>query len=280
MSALIRESHANETTALFLSPIGNSSISGNLNVGGNVDVGGNVNVGGEITVNGFSNLFVGGTTTFQANVETKFLFTMYSGTFIPNPAFQIVPLINGNAALQTDGSLIFTRLNSTAPPQTLFTPSAAVNGDVLTVGGAVNAVTLSGIGPAPISQIAGPVTVTSPTAPAPLVGVPVTTNVPTQAGWEFDVEIKGDITLASGVADPDDVVLVQVDTGSLAPAVWNWYFKPQAVNLPTGEFSIRTRMISDATTPTVFCGVQTYRNGASTAVYDVQIVQQDVTRVK
>jgi hypothetical protein len=274
MSALIRESHANETTALFLSPSGNSSISGNLNVGGNLDVGGNLNV------NGISNLFVGNTTTFETNVETKFLITSYAGTFVATPVFQLVPLVNGNAVLQTNGSLIFSRLNSVAPPSTLFTPSAVVGGDVLTVGGAVNAVTLSGIGPAPISQIAAPVTVTSPTAPAPLVGVPVTTNVPTQAGWEFDVEIKGDITRSSGVADPDDVVLVQVDTGTLAPAVWNWYFKPSAVNLPTGEFNIRTRMISDATTPTVFCGVQTYRNGGSTAVYDVQIVQQDVTRVK
>jgi hypothetical protein len=148
------------------------------------------------------------------------------------------------------------------------------------VGGAIIGTTLAGIGPSPTSLI----TATQNLAPAPVspsaaVGFPVQVNVPTQAGWNFDVMARGIITLAGGVADPDDIVNVQLDAGTTTPSVWTYQFKPSSVG-NNGLWAIRDRVISDATTTTLFVTAQVLRAGASTANYNVSLVQLDATRVK
>jgi|688.fasta_scaffold44618_5 hypothetical protein len=261
MSALIRESHANETQALFLSANGSQIITGNLDVTGN--------------------LTVDGTATLKNIVETNDIVNMYAGTAAPTPSLQLVPTAGpAGMEIRTDGVIGFGVLNLATPPQTTLDTSGTPNGDVLTVGGALIANTLAGIGPAPVSLITATQNITpAPVSPAPAVGFPVQVNVPTQAGWEFDVMARGIITLASGVADPDDIVNVQLDAGTTTPAVWTYQFKPSSVG-NNGLWAIRDRVVSDATTTTVFIAVQTLRAGASTADYNVSLVQLDATRVK
>jgi len=256
MSALIRESHANETQALFLSASGSSTISGNL------------------TVTGLTRL--------EGIVETDNIVNMYSGLAAPVPALQFVPVsaVTEDIQMRSDGKIQFGTLNLATPPQTSITTSNTPGADVLTVGGALIADTLAGIGPSPVSLIAAPQTISpAPVSPAPAIGFAVSTNVPTQAGWEFDVMARGLITLVGGVADPDDIVDVQLDAGTTTPSVWTYQFRPSAVN-SNGLWQIRDRVVSDATTTTVFISVQVQRAGGSTADYAVSLVQLDATRVK
>jgi hypothetical protein len=152
--------------------------------------------------------------------------------------------------------------------------------DSLTIGGAIIGTTLAGIGPAPTSLITATQNLApAPVSPAPAIGFPVQVNVPTQAGWIFDVMARGIITLASGTADPDDIINIQLDAGTASPAVWTYQFKPSAVGA-NGNWQVRDRVVSDATTTTVFIAGQVLRAGASTAVYNVSLVQLDATRVK
>jgi hypothetical protein len=255
MSALIRESHANETQALFLSADGSQTITGNL------------------TVTGLTKL--------EGIVETENIVNMYDGATV-TPSLQILPGPGPppSVQLRTDGVIRFGTLNLATVPQTTLAPSNTPGADVLTVGGALIATTLAGIGPAPTSLIAAPQTISpAPVSPAPAIGFAVSTNVPTQAGWIFDVMARGIITLAGGVPDPDDIVDVQLDAGTTTPSVWTYQFRPSATN-SNGLWAIRDRIVSDATTTTVFISVQVQRAGASTANYAVSLVQLDATRVK
>lgn len=262
MSALIRESHANETQALWVSAAGGSEITGNLQVDGN--------------------LTVKGATVLESVVETDSLVNMYSSTTAAVPALQFVPVtgVSEKIQMRTDGSIGFGTLTLATSPQTTIVPSNTPNADVMTVGGALVATTLAGIGPAPVSLINAPQTIApAPVSPAPAVGFAVATNVPTQAGWEFDVMARGTITLAGGVADPNDIINVQLDAGTTGISVWTYQFKPSAVG-NNGNWAIRDRIVSDATTTTVFIAVQVLRAGASTADYNVALQQLDATRVK
>ena len=262
MSALIRESHANDTKALWVSASGGSTITGNLQVDGNLNV--------------------KGLTVLENVVETDNLVNMYSSTTAPLPALQFIPVAGPpeKVQLRTDGSIGFGTLTLATNPQTTIQPSNTPNADVLTVGGALVAQTLAGIGPAPVSLINATQTITpAPVSPAPATGFAVATNVPTQAGWEFDVMARGTLALAGGVADPDDIVNVQLDAGTTGISVWTYQFKPSAVGA-NGNWQIRDRVVSDATTTTLFIAVQVLRAGASTADYTATLAQLDATRVK
>jgi hypothetical protein len=256
MSALIRESHANETTPLFLSANGSSTITGNLTVTG--------------------------VTRLESLTEMDNIVNIYAGTTATIPSLSMIPIdaATEDIQLRSDGKIQFGTLTLATAPQSQIVTSNTPNGDVLTIGGAVIANTLAGIGPAPVSLITATQNIApAPVSPAPAVGFPVQVNVPTQAGWNFDVMARGIITLASGASDPDDIVNIQLDAGTTTPAVWTYQFKPQAVGA-NGNWAIRDRIVSDATTTTVFIAVQTLRAGASTADYNVSLVQLDATRVK
>jgi hypothetical protein len=256
MSALIRESHANETQALFLSADGDSTISGNLTVEG--------------------------ATFLRGIVETDNTVTMFPGT-VTTPALQIIPATTlgpPNITFRSNGAIRFSTLTLATVPQTTLVCGNTANSDVLTVGGAIIGTTLAGIGPSPTSLITATQNLTpAPVSPSAAVGFPVQVNVPTQAGWNFDVMARGIITLASGSSDPNDIVNIQLDAGTSSPAVWTYQFKPSAVG-DNGNWAIRDRVVSDATTTTLFVTAQVLRAGASTANYNVSLVQLDATRVK
>lgn len=256
MSALIRESHANETQALFLSASGSSTITGNLTVDG--------------------------ATFLKGIVETDSTVTMFAGTAATIPSLQMVPVdaATEDIQLRSNGKIQFGTLTLATAPQSQIVTSNTPNGDVLTIGGAVIANTLAGIGPAPVSLITATQNITpAPVSPNPAIGFPVQVNVPTQAGWNFDVMARGIITLASGASDPNDIVNIQIDAGTTTPSVWTYQFRPSATGA-NGNWQIRDRVVSDATTTTVFIAVQVLRAGASTANYNVSLVQLDATRVK
>ena len=255
MSALIRESHANETQALFLSADGSQTITGNL------------------TVTGLTKL--------EGIVETENTVNMYAGA-TTTPSLQLIPGVGPppNVEVRTNGAIEFSTLTLSTVPQTTLVCSNTPGLDVLTVGGAIIGTTLAGIGPAPTSLITATQNIApAPVSPAPAIGFPVQVNVPTQAGWIFDVMARGIITLVGGIADPDDIVDIQLDAGTTTPSVWVYQFKPSSVG-NNGLWAIRDRVISDATTTTVFIAVQVVRAGASTADYNVSLVQLDATRVK
>jgi len=261
MSALIRESHANNQVPLFM-PASGGVISGNLIVDGNLNV--------------------AGATILEGITETDNIVNMYSSTTGPVPALQFIPVAGPpeKVQLRTDGRIEFGTLTLATVPQTILQPSNTPNADVLTVGGALVAQTLAGIGPAPVSLINATQTITPvPVSPAAAIGFPVSTNVPTQAGWEFDVMARGTLALAGGIADPDDIVNVQIDAGTTGISVWTYQFKPSAVG-NNGNWQIRDRIVSDATTVTLFIAVQVLRAGASTADYTATLAQLDATRVK
>ena len=262
MSALIRESHKNESEALWVSTSGGSTITGDLVLTGN--------------------LTVDGASVLKSVVETDNLVNMYSSTTAGVPGLQFIPVAGPpeKVQLRTDGRFEFGTLTLATVPQTILQPSNTPNADVLTVGGALVAQTLAGIGPAPVSLINATQTITPvPVSPAAAIGFPVSTNVPTQAGWEFDVMARGTLALAGGVADPDDIVNVQIDAGTTGISVWTYQFKPSAVG-NNGNWQIRDRIVSDATTTTLFIAVQVLRAGASTADYTATLSQLDATRVK
>jgi len=183
--------------------------------------------------------------------------------------------------MRTDGSIKFGTLTLATPPQTSFVPSNTPDADALIVGGAVIAKVLQGVGPSPNSLInATKNQAPAPVSPAPAVAFGVDTLVPTIVGGEYDVMTRGLITLAGGVADPDDVVDITLDAGTSAAtgAVWTYQFKPSAVGA-NGYWQIRDRIVSDAVVASLGVTVQVVRAGASTADYNVSQIQFDVTQV-
>lgn len=258
MSALIRESHANETQALFLSASGSSTITGNLTVDG--------------------------ATFLKGIVETDNTVTMFAGTTATVPSLQMVPVdaATEDIQLRSNGKIQFGTLTLATAPQSQIVTSNTPNGDVLTIGGAVIANTLAGIGPAPVSLITSTKTINPiPVNPIPATGFTVDVPVPTAVGQEYDVMARGLITLASGTPDPSDTVIIQLDAGTLAStgAVWTYQFLP-ATTTANGYWQIRDRIVADAVTPTLFVATQLTRYGASTANFSVSLIQFDVTRVK
>ena len=304
MSALIRESHANNQTPLFLSAgggviAGNVDIGGNLTVGGtgtfggNVDTSGNLTAVGDIQADGFSTtagavsctdisgngtLYVTGVTDFNSSVN------IYSSTTAGTPAVQFVPVAAPPAEriqIRSGGVIGFGTLNLATTPQTTLTTSDTPNSDTLLVGGAVIAQILQGIGPSPNTLINSVKNIApAPISPAPAVAFAVDTSVATIVGGEYDVMTRGLITLASGVPDVDDTVNITLDAGTAvaAGAVWTYQFRPSAVNA-NGYWQIRDRIVSDAIVPSVGVSVQVFLAGASTAVYNVSQIQFDLTQV-
>lgn len=291
MSALIRESHANNLEPLFLSRqgggiTGNVTITGNLNVGGDgtfandVDVGNDLTAGGNLTVVG--NGGITGDLAVTGFISTDGDLNVYpagGGT----PGLQIF----GNAGppasadIRSDGAMRFGTLNLATVPQTTFLASNTPGADVLTIGGALIASTIQGIGPAPVSLInstknQAPV----PTSPSPAVAFGVDTSVPTVIGGEYDVMTRGIITLASGAPNVGDVINVTLDAGTSAAtgAVWTYQFRPSATSA-NGYWEIRDRIVSDAVVPSLGVTVQAVLTGGSTAVYNASQIQFDVTRV-
>ena len=290
MSALIRESHANNLTPLFLSagggPIsGNVDITGTLTVGGNVIMSSNLGVSGDVDISGNTivsgNFAVAGLTDLSGGADIFDLVNIYAGQGAALPSLQMLPVAGppDKIELRTDGSIGFGTLNLATPPQTTFIPSNTPNADVFTVGGALIAQEIQGIGPAPVSLINSVKNqAPAPVSPAPPVAFGVDSLVATGVGFEFDVMSRGLITLAGGVADPDDIVNITLDAGTAVPAVWVYQFKPSAVG-NNGYWQIRDRVVSDAVQPSIGIEVQVLRAGGSTADYNVSQVQFDVTRV-
>jgi hypothetical protein len=261
MSALIRESHANNQVPLWV-PASGGTIAGNLTLTGNLQV--------------------DGTTNLKGIVETENIVNMYAGS-AALPSLQIIPDAGppGFVEMRTDGSIKFGTLTLTTPPQTSFVPSNTPDADSLIVGGAVIAKVLQGVGPSPNTLITSTKNETpAPVSPAPAVAFGVDTLVPTIVGGEYDVMTRGLITLAAGVADVDDVVNVTLDAGTSAAtgAVWTYQFKPSAVGA-NGYWQIRDRIVSDAVVASLGVTVQVVRAGGSTADYDVSQIQFDVTQV-
>jgi hypothetical protein len=175
----------------------------------------------------------------------------------------------------------FGTLNLATVPQTTLLTSNTPGADVLTIGGALIATTIQGIGPSPVSLInstknQAPV----PTSPSPAVAFGVDTSVPTVIGGEYDVMTRGIITLASGSPNVGDVINVTLDAGTSAAtgAVWTYQFRPSAVSA-NGYWEIRDRITADAVVPSIGVTVQAVLTGGSTAVYNASQIQFDVTRV-
>jgi hypothetical protein len=285
MSALIRESHANNLEPLFLSRggggiSGNVTISGNLNVGGDGTFANDVDIGNDLTVTGNGDFT--GDVVVQGVLSADTDFNVYppaGGT----PALQIFGN-NGppaSADIRSDGAMRFGTLNLATVPQTTFLASNTPGADVLTIGGALIASTIQGIGPSPVSLInATKNQAPAPVSPAPAVAFGVDTSVPTVIGGEYDVMTRGIITLAAGAPDVDDIVNITLDAGTSAAtgAVWTYQFKPSATNA-NGYWQVRDRIVSDAVVPSLGVTAQVIRAGASTADYNVSQIQFDVTRV-
>lgn len=262
MSLLANQTYANPAVPLWMS-VNGGVVDGSLTVDGAVTA-------GSVT----SSQQLGSGVVALANATGVTIGGFATSTVASAPANDMLLQVNGGNKMR------FGRTGTQAA-DTTFTPGVAgSNQDNLTVGGNLTAVgNLNGIGPNPVSLINTPRTISpAPVSPAAAIGFAVDTNVPTAVGQEFDVMARGIIALTGGVADPDDIVNVQLDAGTVG-GVWTYQFKPSSVG-SNGNWQIRDRIVSDAVTVTLFIAVQVLRAGASTADYSVSLLQLDSTRVK
>jgi len=135
------------------------------------------------------------------------------------------------------------------------------------------------IGPNPVNiAIGAPFSIAPvPTAPTAFDYFGIGSNYPTTSGREYDVYAMGTFTLASGTPDATipDIMAVSFSVGGTTTGLVTAYFNPE-----TGNWFIRARLISTSSLaggPRVGC--QNTQKGTSTAVYDATCSMADIVRV-
>lgn len=245
MSLLGTQVYANGDTPIWLSATG-GTMDGNLTVTGNLQVDGATQVDGSITTT--DQFIISGTT------DTAVLTTNVAGDTL---------------YLIADTAIGFGRDDNT--PNTTLTLSAPGAGlDSFTTN------FLYAIGPVPTNLINTPRTINPvPTSPAePFL---VDTAFPVVAGQVYDVQATGLITLISGTPDPDDAVTLQLDAGTGTSITFYTYY-PSGPG-QSGSWSIRQRIVGNASQPSLAVAVNKLLAGASTAVYAATLGYFSAVRV-
>ena len=284
MSALIRQSHANNTDPLWASAQGGENIVTDLltiNQGGGIIMGSSLNNGTQLI---FDKALDGST---QSIITEGYLANVG-----PAQALQVLDENADYDVLQVGDLFVFGKGNASNDPNyvsfngtggsfglsygTINTRTVYV--DKLETGTGV--LTSNIIGPVPVNASVGaPYSVApvpnSPTAPS-LFAVP-SPAYPTTIGEEYDINAFGEITLASGTADANvpDIMAFALNVGGSPAGNSTFFFNPA-----TAYWNIRTRLICSAGLPNIQLSVQNTNKGTSTAVWDAKIVQMDIVRVK
>lgn len=285
MSALQRQTYANSTQPLFVTASGGSGEDLtlnelNINQGGNITLGSSINNATSIvfnkaldgsTITQMQELFVGDSTTDLALT-------------LIDQASEYDALQIGNLfayGLGTAyGAANYLSFNGSGPSFGLSYGTTTVRNVYLDgLDSGIATLTSKCVGPVPVSfVVGGPFAVNPvPTSPAPFDSFLIAPLYPTTSGQEYDVCAKGTIALASGSPNPTvpDEFTVTVSVGGTGNGTQKYSFNPNYLT-----WTVRDRLISTSSAPSIVVSVQNTQVAGSTAVYSCAITMGDVVRVK
>jgi len=250
MSLLGTQVYANSGQNIWL-PVTGGTITGNLLVDGEIDATGNINSDADMTA---VSLELQDSLVIQGNANSAVLTTDVTGNTL-------------NIVANT--SVTFGR-DTVAPNTTLALSAPGANLDLLTTN------FLRAIGPVPTNLITSPKTINPvPTSPAtPFI---VDTAFPVASGQVYDVQATGVITLASGTPNASDAVILQLDAGT-GTSVTSYTYYPSGAG-QSGNWSIRQRIVGNATQASLAVEVNQLLAGGSTAVYSATMNYFSAVRV-
>jgi hypothetical protein len=209
-----------------------------------------------------------------------------------NVTGQIVPASAGaGTGLNFQGgSFKFGRIGTSSANTILTTSVAGANTDLLSVGGTMNCL----IGPTPTQVITSSKSVASiAVSPAAPSQFGVDTTITSVSGAEYDVQMTGIVSCASGTVNAADYIVFNFTaggSGNLDAIVF-----PGEANAGLGgngvtglgplvaagagaTISLRARVVSSASGTTLSANVRAFLTG--TAVYSAQLTVLDVQRVR
>jgi hypothetical protein len=251
MSLLGSQVYANNAQNLWF-PVTGGTIKGNVLVGGN--------------------FLVGGTTTLQGATSVDASLNVTGGiNLIGGSNFTTLTTDAGgdSMALIATNNITFGR-DGVAPNTTLAVSAPGANLDLLTTN------FLRAIGPVPTNLISASKTINPvPTSPAtPFI---VDTAFPVASGQVYDVQATGVITLASGTPNAADAIIIALDAGT-GTSVTSYTYYPSGAG-QSGNWSIRQRIVGNATQASLAVAVNQLLAGGSTAVYSATMNYFSAVRV-
>jgi hypothetical protein len=266
MSLLINRDYANSGTPLWM-PATGGTITGNLVVDGTLVVDGGIQTLTNVSAPSYLVLDPSGATTGAITRSD----------------------VGAGAGLNFQGSAFkFGRVGTGNANTILTTSVAGANTDLLSVGGTMNCL----IGPTPAQIITSTKSVASiAVSPASPSQFGVDTTITSISGAEYDVQMTGIVSCASGTVDAADYIVFNFTaggSGNLDAIV----FPGQAFlggNGVTGlgplvaagagaTITLRARVVSGASGTTLSANVRAFLTG--TAVYSAQLTVLDVQRVR
>lgn len=284
MSALQRQTYANSTQPLFLPASGGGGqdltlTELNINQGGNITLGSSINQATQLIFN----------KSVDGVLHNQLIETYIAGDSGAGLALTLADNNDRYDNLQVGNVFVFGDNEEYTNPNYLSLNGTTTNvglsygtPDTRVVFADVSGTNLnlysSVVGPNPVSFVTGgPFAVNPvPTSPAAFGNFFLAPLYPTTSGQEYDVCCKGTIALVSGTPDPTipDEFTVSVSVGGTGNGTQKYSFNPNYLT-----FTVRDRLISNASTPSIVVGVQNTRKGTSTAVYSAAITMGDVVRV-
>jgi hypothetical protein len=253
MSLLGTQVYANPDTPLWVSATG-GEISGDLTVDGNLTVNLATNLNGPLNANSDVNV---GATLFMAppTGDEQAIAVDALGTIL---------------YIQGGNSIKFGKLGQTTTNTTLTLSAPGSGLDNFTTN------FLYAIGPVPTNLVTSPKTINPvPTTPAdPFI---VDTAFPVASGQVYEVQATGVLNLISGTPDPDDAVIFSLDAGT-GTSITAYTYYPSGPG-QSGNWSIRQRIVGNATQPSLALLVQKTLAGTSTAVYGATLNYFSANRV-
>lgn len=285
MSALIRQSHANDGDPLWASSQGNENIVTNqitINQGGSIRLGSSINSGTELI---FNKALDGSTSTILQESyrgggggPTNLELTIFD----QNATHDVLGVgdISVYGKGSADGTANYVNFQGTGGSFGLSygnNNTRTVYLDKLETGTAV--LTTNTVGPVPVSITAGVTYALNPipNAPSPFNYFGFGVTYPTTAGSEYDVYAMGSFGLVSGAGDPTipDTMVGTFFVGTGATGTGTFYFNP------TNSFwTMRARLIPTANNTNIRVGFQNSLGGTSTAVWSASCSLCDIVRVK
>lgn len=282
MSALIKQSHANNNDPLWASAQGGENIVTDsifINQGGNITLGSSINEGTTITFN----KSVSGDTYTQLNEQYRggglggLELTVTNQGGYDSLGVGQVDIYGQDAALGTANYMSFKGTGTSFGVDFGTNASRTVYLDKLETGTAI--LTSNTVGPVPVSINTGLTYAINPipTSPTAFSYFGFAVNYPTVLNQEYDVYAMGTFGLVSGAVDPTipDIMAGVFEVGGTGTGTGTFYFNPS-----NGNWSMRARLICTTATPTLKVGLQNTRKGTSTAVWSAACILCDVVRVK
>jgi hypothetical protein len=282
MSALIRQSHANNSDPLWASAQGGEDIVTNeitIEQGGNITLGSSINTPTTLL---FNKALDGSTFTqlqeaFRGESSTILDLAVFNPGGYDSLAVGNLNIYGQDVAYGTTTYASFKGTGTSFGLSYGTNASRTVYLDKLETGTAI--ITSNCVGPVPVSITGGSTFAINPipTAPAAFSYFGFVITYPTTLTQEYDVYAMGTFGLVSGAVDPalPDIMVGTFEVGGTGTGVGTFYFNPENAN-----WSMRARLICTTAAPTLKVGFQNTNKGTSTAVWSASCILCDIVRVK